>query len=53
MPVTKTNSLVLYRKITALAACCGNHMESRGILCGHSTDVLMLNLAVNIVTIGL
>ena len=53
MNVTKTNSLVLYRKITALAAYSGNHMESRGVMCGHNTEILMFNLVVNIVTNGL
>ena len=28
-------------------------MESRGILCGHNTEILMFSLVVNIVTIGL
>ena len=53
MPVTKPSSLVLYRETKAVAAYCGNRMESRSILCGQNTDILLFSMVVNIVTIGL
>jgi hypothetical protein len=51
--ITKTNPLVLYREITGLDAYCENRMARLSTLCGHNTEVLVLNLVVNIVTIGL
>lgn len=52
MPVTKTTSLVLYGEIIALAAYCVNRKESRRILRGHNTEIVVFNLVVNIVNIG-